>query len=68
MEARKSLDFGSSDINDLDCVAISMFMTEKHTNLRIVHLGSNQIEDEGLIDILSGLQWHTQLRELYLGK
>jgi len=45
-----------------------MFLSEQYTYLELCHLGSNLFEDEGLINILSGLQWHTGLQELYLGK
>jgi len=58
----------SSNIDDLDALTISMFLSEQYTYLELCHLGSNLFEDEGLINILSGLQWHTSLQELYLGK
>jgi len=57
----------SSNIDDLDALTISMFLSEQYTYLELCHLGSNLFEDEGLINILSGLQWHTSLQELYLG-
>ena len=67
MKSKKWLDLSSSKIDDLDAVIVSLYLAEQHTKLEMVHLGTNLFTDEGLIDILSGLQWHIGLKELYLG-
>jgi|HigsolmetaAR202D_1030399.scaffolds.fasta_scaffold107740_1 hypothetical protein len=69
MKAKKRLDLGSSRIDDLDAITITYYLTEKHTDLELIHLGANLITDDGLINIMSGVQYHqSSLRELYLGK
>jgi len=45
-----------------------MCLSEKEPTLEIVHLGTNSLSDEGLRVIVTGLQSHVKLRELYLGK
>jgi hypothetical protein len=30
-------------------------------------LGANNFTDRGIIDIFSGLQWHVNLEEIYIG-
>ena len=68
MKAKKRLDLGSSRIDDLDTFTIALYLSEKHTNLELIHLGANLFGDEGLINILSGLQYHeNSIREIYLG-
>jgi hypothetical protein len=53
----------------LDAITITYFLTERHTNLELIHLGANLISDDGLANIMAGLHWHAQtLKELYLGK
>ncbi len=68
MKAKKKLDLGSSRIDDLDTFTIALYLSEKHTNLELIHLGANLFGDEGLINSLSGLQYHeNSIREIYLG-
>jgi len=45
-----------------------MYLSEREVDLELLHLGTNYFTDEGLINVLSGLQYHTNLKELYLGK
>jgi hypothetical protein len=45
-----------------------MFLAENRENdLNILHLGLNSFNDDCFFDILSTLQWHSNLSELYLG-
>jgi len=67
IKGKKRLDLSSSRIDDLDALTISMYLTERQFDLELLHLGTNYFSDEGLINVLSGLQYHTNLKELYLG-
>ena len=68
-KSKKRLDLGSSRIDDLDAITITFFLNEKKSNLELIHLGANLFGDDGLINIVSGLQWHREtLKEIYLGK
>jgi len=67
IKGKKRLDLGSSRIDDLDALTMSIYLNEQHVSLELLHLGANLITDEGLINILSGLQGDTNLKELYLG-
>lgn len=55
------------EINDLDALTISFFLNSKITNIEILHLGKNFLTSEGLIYILTALNLHTNLKEVYLG-
>lgn len=67
MGSKKRLDLGFSNIDDLDAYTIAMCLNEKEPILELLHLGANKLSGEGLRVILTGLQWHIKLKELYLG-
>lgn len=68
MTAKKRLDLGCSNIDDLDAYTIATCLSEKDPILELLHLGANKLSGEGLRVVLTGLQWHDKLKELYLGK
>jgi hypothetical protein len=66
-KSKKRIDLGSSRIDDLDALNISLYLNEQKSPIELFHVGANLLTDEGLINLLSGLQWHTNLKELYIG-
>ncbi|CAD8176657.1 unnamed protein product [Paramecium octaurelia] len=63
----KFLDVSAKKLDDLDALTIALFLHECQTELTVFHIGANQITDRGLIDMLTGLQWHDKLKEIYIG-
>lgn len=67
IESTWSLDLGSSEIDDFDAVTIGIYLNECHTNLRVISLSGNHLTDDGVLSLLIGMQFHSNLTELYLG-
>ncbi|CAD8074695.1 unnamed protein product [Paramecium primaurelia] len=63
----KFLDVSAKKLDDLDALTIALYLHECQTELAVFHIGANQITDRGFIDMLTGLQWHDKLKEIYIG-
>ena len=54
-------------MEDFDALTIGIYLQELHCNLEGLNLCSNRLSDEGVLSLYSGLQFHSNLTELYLG-
>ncbi|CAD8160945.1 unnamed protein product [Paramecium octaurelia] len=63
----KFLDVSAKKLDDLDALTIALYLHECQTELAVFHIGANSITDRGFIDMLTGLQWHDKLKEIYIG-
>ncbi|CAD8072947.1 unnamed protein product [Paramecium primaurelia] len=63
----KFLDVSAKKLDDLDALTIALYLHECQTELTLFHIAANSITDRGFIDMLTGLQWHDKLKEIYIG-
>ncbi|CAD8164581.1 unnamed protein product [Paramecium pentaurelia] len=63
----KFLDVSAKKLDDLDALTIALYLHECQAELTVFHIGANSITDRGFIDMLTGLQWHDKLKEIYIG-
>lgn len=60
------MDLGYSLIEDLDSLTIGMYLSEANFNAKVINLSQNKLTDHGLLNMLIGIQFHSNLQELYL--
>ncbi|CAD8174139.1 unnamed protein product [Paramecium octaurelia] len=63
----KFLDVSAKKLDDLDALTIALYLHECQIELTLFHIATNSISDRGFIDMLTGLQWHDKLKEIYIG-
>ena len=63
---KKNFDLSNLKIDDFDILTISIYLSDNLNEIESFNIGNNLITSEGLIYLLEGLQWHTNLKELYL--
>ncbi|KAM3131593.1 hypothetical protein pb186bvf_016257 [Paramecium bursaria] len=66
-QSGKFLDISAKKLDDLDALTVALYLHECDQELQVFHIGCNQITDRGFIDMLTGLQWHNKLKEIYVG-
>ena len=61
------MDLSACKIDDLDAFTVSLYLNEKQNEVEVFQIGANLLTDDGLVTILSGIQWHSNLKELHIG-
>lgn len=64
---KKIIDLSYFEFDDIDACSISDNLKENSQNIQVFQIANTYITDIGLINVLSNLQWCSNIREIHLG-